>query len=390
MEQLDVAKGRLETMDPLLLYAYIALLIMAVIPIICGSMGSIKYKKKTKSSKKVDTSSEDEDSDRDETEFFKLEEAQMFPIYGSITLFSLYLMFKYFDKELINYLMTAYFGLIGVGAASTVLVSACRLLTGLALKGDYKIQMFHKNKEFFYWRFGGIHLLAICGAILLNSYYVLTKHWIVSNFLAESFAISAVELLNLDSFSTGMVLLSALFVYDVFWVFGTDVMVTVAKNFDAPIKVTWPKDIFAVITNGIFNKPEKMQFTMLGLGDIVIPGIYICLCLQFDYHLYLKSKVGKKHPRTMWFPKPYFWTVLISYILGLVVTVLVMHGFQSAQPALLYLSPACIFSSFFLAAVRGEVMELFKFKREGSDTKKKVLTSFKSKKEKKTSLKSKE
>ena len=33
-----------------------------------------------------------------------------------------------------------------------------------------------------------------------------------------------------------VVLNKGLFFYDVFWVFGTDVMVTVAKNFNAPIK----------------------------------------------------------------------------------------------------------------------------------------------------------
>lgn len=50
--------------------------------------------------------------------------------------------------------------------------------------------------------------------------------------------------------------------YDIFWVFGTDVMVTVAKSFDAPVKLLWPKALFA----------EQLHFSMLGLGDIVIPG----------------------------------------------------------------------------------------------------------------------
>ncbi len=40
-------------------------------------------------------------------------------------------------------------------------------------------------------------------------------------------------------------------------------MVTVAKNFDAPIKIMFPKDLGA----------EVFQFSMLGLGDIVIPGM---------------------------------------------------------------------------------------------------------------------
>lgn len=67
-----------------------------------------------------------------------------------------------------------------------------------------------------------------------------------------------------------MILLSGLFFYDIFWVFGTEVMVSVAKNFDAPIKVVWPKDIIGVLAGTV----EKTEFTMLGLGDIVIPGTH--------------------------------------------------------------------------------------------------------------------
>ena len=36
-------------------------------------------------------------------------------------------------------------------------------------------------------------------------------------------------MLSLPSYKTGAMLLGGLFFYDVFWVFGTDVMVTVAK-----------------------------------------------------------------------------------------------------------------------------------------------------------------
>jgi Signal peptide peptidase len=37
----------------------------------------------------------------------------------------------------------------------------------------------------------------------------------------------------------GAIMLVGLFFYDIFWVFGTDVMVTVAKSFDGPIKVNF-------------------------------------------------------------------------------------------------------------------------------------------------------
>lgn len=62
------------------------------------------------------------------------------------------------------------------------------------------------------------------------------QHWIANNLLGLAFAVNGVELLALNNVATGVTLLGGLFFYDVFWVFGTDVMVTVAKSFEAPIK----------------------------------------------------------------------------------------------------------------------------------------------------------
>lgn len=63
---------------------------------------------------------------------------------------------------------------------------------------------------------------------------------------------------------------------------------------------------------------------MLGLGDIVVPGIFISLTLRFDYSQAVEKakKAGKAlgelpTPSSKW-KKPYFAAVLISYILGLV------------------------------------------------------------------------
>ena len=67
------------------------------------------------------------------------------------------------------------------------------------------------------------------------------KHWIANNLLGMAFAINGVELLHLNNVITGCILLGGLFFYDIFWVFGTDVMVTVAKSFEAPIKLVFPQ-----------------------------------------------------------------------------------------------------------------------------------------------------
>lgn len=70
---------------------------------------------------------------------------------------------------------------------------------------------------------------------------------------------------------------------------------------------------------------------MLGLGDIVIPGTFVALALRYDHHRFKRSTA--KAP----FFKPYFYAALSAYVLGLITTMMVMHMFGKAQPALLYL-----------------------------------------------------
>ncbi|CAG2114993.1 unnamed protein product [Medioppia subpectinata] len=154
--------------------------------------------------------------------------------------------------------------------------------------------------------------------------------------------------------------MGGLFVYDVFWVFGTDVMVTVAKSFEAPIKLVFPQDFLESGVNGT-------HFAMLGLGDIVIPGIFIALLLRFDVSLKRKGNV-------------YFYTSFVAYILGLVLTIVVMAYFKHAQPALLYLVPFCISFPVSVALIRGDIKALFRYEdhpsadKEVDEKKEKTVT----------------
>lgn len=96
---------------PIIFAAYAALFSMAVVPIYIGSRNSVKFEAKKKG---------------EEEEFFSLDDAKWFPFVGSATLFGLYLVFKYLDKEIVNYIVTAYFALLGVGAGTNVLLDVYR------------------------------------------------------------------------------------------------------------------------------------------------------------------------------------------------------------------------------------------------------------------------
>ena len=99
-------------------------------------------------------------------------------------------------------------------------------------------------------------------------------------------------------------------------------MVKVATSLDAPIKILWAKSM-------VFE--TKRGFTMLGLGDIVVPGMFVALALRYDFNR-SKRKTTKES-----FAKPFFNAAMTAYVLGLVTTMTVMHTFKAAQPALLYL-----------------------------------------------------
>ena len=98
-----------------------------------------------------------------------------------------------------------------------------------------------------------------------------------------------------------------LFFYDIFWVFFTPVMVSVAKNFDAPIKLLFPR-------LGPLTAAGKRPMAMLGLGDIVIPGIFVALMLRYDVHNGFRTK--------------YFQSCFGGYVLGLITTIVVMTYFN--------------------------------------------------------------
>ncbi len=58
-----------------------------------------------------------------------------------------------------------------------------------------------------------------------------------------------------------------------------------AKSFDAPIKLLFPR----------YGEggSEGLPMSMLGLGDIVIPGIFVALILRYDF----------KHKNTSYFQR---------------------------------------------------------------------------------------
>merc|ERR1712025_1298185 len=309
----------------------------ALIPIYLGSFRSVE-------SQKAQKENHEKTGERPETMTRK--DAMMFPIIASCALFGLYIFFHIFSKEYINLLLSFYFLVLGIFALSHMMSPVILKLIPSAVpvipfhlkftqgEGDSKETVVD-------YQFNTHDLVCLGLCSVVGVWYIMKKHWLANDLLGMTFAINGVELLHLNNVVTGCILLGGLFFYDIFWVFGTNVMVTVAKSFEAPIKLVFPQDL---LENGL----AAQNMAMLGLGDIVIPGIFVALLLRYDQSLKRNSNF-------------YFYTTFIAYILGLCGTIVVMHVFKHAQPALLYLVPACLGAPIFMALIRGDIKSMFNY-----------------------------
>jgi len=330
----------LEKTDWDLWSSYAGLLSLAVFSIYAGAHSSVAHRPKG-DEKAVD------EEDEGNQERISAKDAWLFPILGSVALVGLYTLVRYLGEAWVNWLLGWYFAIAGVGSVWNSSISLTRYLLGETLwkKIDKVNVSVTKGDDMVIaltLRTVSIGLLPLA-CIPSGFYMYMGRFVLLNNLLGMSFTHNALALLKLDSFKTGTILLSGLFVYDIWWVFGTEVMVKVATTLDVPIKLLWPKSVAFSGSRG---------YTMLGVGDIVIPGMFIGLALRYD----LDREGGKS--------KAYFYGTLVGYVLGLIVTMGVMHVFGQAQPALLYLSPGCIGSFVITGLVRGELVQAWGWKEK--------------------------
>ncbi|GJJ06307.1 hypothetical protein Clacol_000498 [Clathrus columnatus] len=304
--------------------AYAGLITLATVTIYAGAWGSLPPPRKPQKSDKKDII-DDEDEEPDLDERISSSDAYIFPIIASVGLLGFYLAFKYLSKEWINWLLrrekwnlfdrTQLF-LVKNRLGQCISTSlSYPILTWVWLVPPELLRLSFRTPTPF--------LLPL--AVIPSVLYVISdpkdKPPLITNILGLSFAFNALCLLKLDSFKTGSILLAGLFIYDIWWVFGTEVMVQVAKTLDVPIKILWPKA-------GLFSK----EYMLLGLGDIVIPGAFITLALRRDLFASPAQDPYKS------FKKPYFHAAILAYVFGLTTTI-----------------PACILSFLITAVTRGEL-----------------------------------
>lgn len=318
-------------------------------------------------------------------------DAYWMPVMGGISLLSLYFAFKYFDQDKIQLILKYYFLFITIysisSTFSTLLKGICRIAFNKALPHwrytlsiDVKYSSFGfatqdgkedgENKEEsiepvevknqisnFYFSLGDA--LGFPVALTIGYLYWINGHWILGNLIGSSLAITGIKTIRLDRFVTGFITLAGLFLYDIYFVFGTDVMITVATKIEVPVKLEVPRPI------SVGDQTENIRaMAMLGLGDIVIPAMFISLCLRYDLWKFHHANQNLPFHLSRPFRKPYFIWSIVAYVVGLITTISVMHVFKAGQPALLYLCPAIAGTTLIVAWVKNDFKQLYSYTEE--------------------------
>lgn len=257
--------------------------------------------------------------------------------------------------------------------------------------------------------FGIVGALVAVSALLYEN--LVSRKWWITNLFGFAFSYNSIMLISPTTFSIGSILLAGLFVYDIVMVFYTPMMVGVAKALEVPAMLMFPRPADAG------DDPSIPRYGMLGLGDIVLPGIFMGLALRFDLFLHYLSKQQKRAtseaenstasqdavakapyipPSKNWanhfwigsyplpqpvdlgtFERTYFHASILGYVLGMVSTLIGMQVSQHPQPALLYLVPGVLGAVWLTALRRGELKELVDYNEDVGEEDTKVEKAIK-------------
>ncbi|XP_048337809.1 signal peptide peptidase-like 2A isoform X1 [Sphaerodactylus townsendi] len=194
--------------------------------------------------------------------------------------------------------------------------------------------------------------------------------WILQDILGISFCLNFIRTLRMPNFKSCVILLGLLLLYDVFFVFitpfltknGESIMVEVAtgpfknseKNYgnmlEASVQQSAPHEKLPVVMRVPrlqFCTPMVcgLPFSLLGFGDIILPGLLVAYCHRFDVQTSSSSV--------------YYISCSLAYAVGMVLTFVVLSLMKMAQPALLYLVPCILATSAIVAWSRKEMKKFW-------------------------------
>ncbi|GJC84644.1 intramembrane protease 2 [Colletotrichum liriopes] len=459
------------------------LIFSALATIYIGAHGSLRRPPSAAPAKRKDGKRERKE-DEPITEGLLPTDAILFPLLAGAMLIGLYYLIQWLqDPAILNKILRVYMSVMGVASLSTLIAHSLRIAVGFVFPNYFRYNgaLYHvddddesfikftgeevdRNNAQFLQKSNplpfGLRSIVPFNTINVNRFlwdlrHVLTDEWTVkakvhglfqekfhisvlhvigfnlaatavftyfmsgspflSNLMGYGFCYGSFLIMSPTTFATGSLVLMGLFFYDIVMVFYTQVlppyMITVATKLDVPIKLQFQ---------------SAARSSILGLGDIVVPGIVMCLALRFDMWRHyqqqikyvptdlksdqhdvtsgdvvtvsetqhmaqkatylditgcwgdwfwssswpglLKGGQGTTPPtvRGSTFRKTYFNASLVGYTLGMLVTLCMLTIFKHGQPALLYLVPGVLGSLWLTGLVRGELKEMWMYTEDGT------------------------
>lgn len=344
--------------------SHISTFIIALFLIIYGSFRALdqdKNKESSSSHKYLNETSTSETS-AGNSHVIETIHAIALPLGASL---SLIIMFFFFDSlQTIFIICTAILATMGF----TFLLTPCCQIFLRPWSDNSKISFG------FFGRYPLSEIVALSISLTIVSTWLLTGHWLLMDIIATGLCVSFIALVRLPNLKVSALLLLGLVIYDVFWVyfsqyiFTTNVMVRVAtREAENPLTTLAKKLNFPRYHAPRLSLPGKIvfpsmhqqgRFSLLGLGDIIMPGLVLCFVLRFEsrrrtHHAYSTDPLSFIHRLT------YFQCSLLGYIAGLITATISSEVFKCAQPALLFLVPFTLIPLLFIAHLKGDLNSMW-------------------------------
>ncbi|XP_071504112.1 signal peptide peptidase-like 3 isoform X1 [Diadema antillarum] len=296
-------------------------------------------------------------------------QAMFLPIGASI---SLLVMFFFFDSmQMVFAVCTA---VLATVAFAFLLLPMCQYLLRPCSSGT-KISFGCCG------RFTSAEIMSFCLSVMLVFLWVMTGHWLLMDALAMGLCVTMIAFVRLPSLKVSTLLLTGLLIYDVFWVFfstyifNANVMVKVAtRPADNPVGIMAKKFNLPGVAKEApqLSLPGKLifpsmhnsgHFSMLGLGDIVMPGLLLCFVMRYDNYKRQQTDVVAPAPilppNSITQKLTYFHCSLIGYFVGLLTATISSEVYKNAQPALLYLVPFTLLPLLIMAYLKGDLRRMW-------------------------------
>mmetsp|Transcript_8343 Transcript_8343/g.18698 ORF Transcript_8343/g.18698 Transcript_8343/m.18698 type:complete len:896 (+) Transcript_8343:97-2784(+) len=228
-------------------------------------------------------------------------------------------------------------------------------------------------------------------------------YWVIQDVFGLCMCMLFLETIKLNAIKVGATLLMVAFFYDIFFVFitplltkhGESIMVNVATSGGPPkADPSWcEKYPFSADCKGgdplpmLFAIPRIGDYqggcSMLGLGDIVLPGLLLSFASRYDEskrvmglisggsgrvanNACLDSAGNSRNKSSSPFcflccccKNGYFGPVMVAYAIGLMMANMAVYIMQMGQPALLYLVPCCLGTMVYMGHKAGELNDLW-------------------------------